>query len=95
MGSCGQGEGVVLWLPCLTWPELLLVHGRDSAVGSRLMEHQVSVIATFLFLGLLAVRMGKSSGPVPGLVCGNVCGRHHLTVSALGRWQNLLRTGQH
>lgn len=56
-------------LPQLTWPEVLLVHGRDSAVGSRLMEHQVSEVTAFLILGLLPVRMGKSAEPFPGLAC--------------------------
>ena len=26
----------------MTWPEVLLTYGRDSSLGSRLTEHQVS-----------------------------------------------------
>lgn len=38
----------------MTWPEVLLAYGRDSAVGSRLTEHQVSEQIPFLLLGLLS-----------------------------------------
>lgn len=47
---------------CLTWPEVLLTYGRDSAMGSRLMEHQVSKQTPFLFLGLLPVRWRRALG---------------------------------
>ncbi|KAF6077360.1 enhancer of mRNA decapping 4 [Phyllostomus discolor] len=39
---------------CMTWPEVLLAYGRDSAMESRLTERQVSEQTPFLLLGLLS-----------------------------------------
>lgn len=54
-------------VPRLSRPEVLLAYGRDSAVGSRLMEHQVSEKTAFLLLRFLEGREGLGAIPWSGV----------------------------
>lgn len=74
MGRRGPGarEGGGLQAACLTWPEVLLTYGRDSSMGSRLTEHQVSGPTPFLLQRLLPVRGWDLGHPL--VLCGRMGG---------------------
>ena len=80
----------------MTWPEVLLTYGRDSSLGSRLTEHQVSEQRESLSAsGTPACGSGGGGQTFPWSDVGDEQGRHQVTCGITGRWQKPLRTGQH
>lgn len=65
----GQGGGG-LQAAFVTWPEVLLTYGRDSSLGSRLTEHQVSEQRESLSAFGTPACGGGVARPSPGLMWG-------------------------
>lgn len=80
----------------MTWPEVLLTYGRDSSLGSRLTEHQVSEQRVpFCFWDSCLWGWGWGGQTFPWSDVGDGQGRHQVTFGVTGRWQKPLRTGRH
>lgn len=68
-GSWGQ-EWVVFQAACVTGLSVLLTYGRDSSLGSRLTEHQVSEQKESLSASGTRSGCGGGTQTFPGLMWG-------------------------